>query len=150
MSMKTRAILAVGIAVLLVQVGVSQEAVDKVRATLVGTWVGYAVKGKGENPERMGVKVELKITKDAIQGFGFKGKDKTDLGIGTFTLKLDTTPYHLDGDKKLDNPKRKEIWLGVYELDGDNLRWCVGRKKRPTEFDGKDDAFLLILKRQSP
>jgi uncharacterized protein (TIGR03067 family) len=126
---------------------VAQEP-DTARAKLVGTWIGYAVKGKGERPEQMGVKVELKITKDTIQGFGFKGKDKPDLGTGTFTLKLDATPHHLDGDKKIDNPKRKEVWLGIYELDGDNLRWCVGRKKRPTEFDGKDDAFLLILKRQ--
>ena len=113
---------------------------------LVGVWVGWAVKGKGENPERMGVKIELIITKDTIKGF--KGGERTDLGEGTFTLNVAMAPFQLDGDKKLANPKRKELWLGIYELDGDNLKWCVGRKNRPPEFDGKDDAYLLILKRQ--
>ena len=130
--------------------GNAQDAIDKERAKLVGTWAGYAVKGKGENPERMGVKIELIITKDTIKGIGFKGNERVDLGIGTYQLKLDKTPFQMDGDKKLDNPNRKEIHLGIYELDGDTLRWCVGRKKRPAEFDGKDDAYLLILKRQKP
>ncbi|MBI1833172.1 MAG: TIGR03067 domain-containing protein [Planctomycetes bacterium] len=128
---------------------VGQEPVDKERAKLVGVWVGYAVKGKGENPERGGVKIELIITKDTIKGVGFKGKERVDLGIGTYQLKLDKMPFQMDGDKKLDNPNRKEIHLGIYQLDGDSLKWRVGRKERPTEFDGKDDAFLLILKRQA-
>jgi uncharacterized protein (TIGR03067 family) len=148
MYISLKAILVVSSAALLVEASFSQEKTDAARAKLVGTWLGYAVKGKGERPEQMGVKIELKITRNAIQGFGFKANDKTDLGSGVFTLKLDAMPHHLDGDKKLDNPKRKEIWLGIYQLDGDNLRWCVGRKKRPTDFDGKDDAYLLILKRQ--
>lgn len=126
-----------------------QEKESKARESLVGTWLGFAVGGKGEKPNEGPVKIELKITKENIQGFGFKGKDKNDLGAGTFTLKLDQAPNHLDGDKKLDNPNRKEVWLGIYELDGDTLKWCVGRKKRPTEFETRDGAFLLILKRQA-
>lgn len=126
----------------------AQEPADKEREKLVGVWVGWAVKGKGENPERMGVKIELIITKDTIKGIGFQTGDRTDLGEGAFTINAAKAPFHLDGDKKLANPKRKEFWQGIYELDGDNLKWCVGRKNRPAEFDGKDDAFLLILKRQ--
>ncbi len=126
----------------------AQQPADKERDKLVGTWVGWAVKGKGERPERMGIKIELVITKDTIQGFTFKGQERTDSGDGTYSIKIDNGQFHLDGDKKFPNPNRKEPWLGIYELDGDSLRWCVGRKKRPPEFDGKDDAFLLILKRQ--
>jgi len=140
--------LLLGIAILGLSASTAQEPADKEREKLVGTWVGWAVKGKGENPERMGVRIELIITKDSIRGVGFKGKERTDLGEGKFTMNLAKAPFHLDGDKKLDNPKRKEFWQGIYQLDGDHLKWCVGRKNRPADFDGKDDAFLLILKRQ--
>jgi uncharacterized protein (TIGR03067 family) len=133
-----------------IDVSSAQDATDKARAKLVGTWVGYAVMGKGEKPDQGPVKIELVITKDTIKGSQFKGKDRHDLGIGTFEIKLDRAPFHLDGDKKLDNPNRKEVWLGIYELNGDTLKWCVGRKKRPAEFETKDGAFLLILRRHEP
>lgn len=132
------------VAVLLLTLRSFGQEKDDLRSKLVGTWVGYAVKGKGENPERMGIKIELVITKETISGFGYKGGERVDYGVGSYQIK----PGQLDGDKKLPNPNRKEFWQGIYELNGDSLRWCVGRKNRPTEFDGKDDAFLLILKRQ--
>jgi len=132
----------------LVAPGPAQESADKAREKLIGKWAGYAVNGKGEKPNEGPVKIDLTITKDLIKATGYKGKAPMDLGQGTFDLKLDKTPFHLDGDKKLDNPNRKEIWLGIYRLDGDTLKWCVRKKSRPTEFETKDGAFLLILKRQ--
>ena len=129
-------------------IGEGQESPEKVRAKLVGVWMGYAVAGKGEKPDQGPVKIELTITAERIQARQFKGKDDFDLGEGTFMLGSDKAPFHLDGDKKLNNPNRKEVWLGIYELDGDTLKWCVKRKGRPTEFATGDGAFLLILKRQ--
>jgi uncharacterized protein (TIGR03067 family) len=146
--MKLTWICTLFVSVLLMQAGRAQEGADKARAKLVGTWAGYAVMGKGEKPDQGPVKLELIITKETIKATQLKGKDRFDLGIGTFEIKLDKAPFHLDGDKKLDNPNRKEVWLGIYQLDGDTLKWCVGRKKRPTEFETGDGAFLLILKRQ--
>jgi len=127
---------------------IAQETAQMAREKLTGVWNGYAAEGKGENPDRGAVKLELTITKDLIKARQFKGKDALDMGEGTFAIQLDKSPRHLDGDKKLDNPNRKEIWLGIYQLEGDTLRWCVGRKTRPTEFATKQGAFLLILKRQ--
>lgn len=129
--------------------GVAQERADKERAKLVGVWVGFAVEGKGERPDQGPVKVELTITKDTIKGVGLKGRERNDLGTGTFVIKPDKTPFHLDGDKMTGNPNRKEVWVGIYHLDGDTLKWCVGRKKRPTEFETGGGQFLLILKRQA-
>jgi uncharacterized protein (TIGR03067 family) len=126
------------------------EPADVAREKLVGIWAGYAVEGKGENPNRGAVKLELTITKDLIKATQFKGNDAFDLGQGTFAIRLDKSPAHLDGEKKLDNPNRKEIWLGIYQLEGDTLKWCVGRKSRPTEFETKQGSFLLILKRKRP
>lgn len=125
-----------------------QQKADDARAKLVGVWSGYAVEGRGEKPDQGPVKIELNITKNLIQAKQFKGKDAYDLGEGTFELTFDKTPYHLDGNKKLDNPNRKDIWLGIYQLEGDTLKWCVKKKGRPTEFATGAGAFLLILKRQ--
>jgi uncharacterized protein (TIGR03067 family) len=129
---------------------IAQDSAEKAREKLVGQWAGYAVHGKGEKPDQGPVKIDLVITKDLIKATGYKGKDPMDLGQGTFVLNLDKAPFHLDGDKKLDNPNRKEVWLGIYQLDGDTLKWCVGRKSRPTEFETKAGTFLLILKRKMP
>src|SRR5262245_36348371 len=114
------------VTIFLATANAAQEASDKERDKLVGVWVGWAVKGKGAHLERSGgVKVELIITKDTIQGIGFKGAERTDLGEGTYTLNVAKAPFHLDGDKKLANPNRKEVWLGIFQVDGDNLKWCV-------------------------
>lgn len=127
----------------------AQEPDKAARDKLVGVWSGFAVEGKGENPNRGPVKLELTITKDLIKARQFKDQKTLDLGEGTFEIRLDKAPNQLDGNKKLDNPDRKEIWLGIYQLEGDTLKWCVGRKTRPTEFETTKGAFLLILKRKS-
>jgi uncharacterized protein (TIGR03067 family) len=121
---------------------------QKAREKLVGVWIGYAVEGRGEKPDQGPVKLKLTITKETIKAIQYKGKDMLDLGEGTFEIVHSKTPFTLDGDKKLDNPNRKEVWQGIYQLDGDTLKWCVRRKGRPTEFQTGDGAFLMILKRQ--
>jgi uncharacterized protein (TIGR03067 family) len=126
----------------------AQEAEQSAREKLVGVWTGYAVDGKGERPDQGPVKLELAISKEFIKAKQFKGKQVLDLGEGSYEIRLDMTPKHLDGDKKLDNPNRKETWIGIYEIEGDTLKWCVGRKTRPTEFETTKGAFLLILKRK--
>lgn len=126
----------------------AQEPANSARKDLVGVWAGYAVEGKGENPDRGPVKLELTVSPDSIKARQWKGKEVIDLGEGTFEIQPDKSPAHLDGNKKLDNPNRKEIWLGIYRIEGDTLKWCVGRKARPTEFETKQGAFLLILKRK--
>jgi uncharacterized protein (TIGR03067 family) len=128
----------------------AQEPTKAAREKLVGVWAGYVVEGKGENPNQGPVKLELTITKDLIKSRQFKGKQPLDLGEGTFEITLNRFPNHLDGNKKLSNPNRKEIWLGIYQIEGDTLKWCVGRRTRPGEFASKRGAFLLILKRKKP
>lgn len=140
--------LAVGVLLGFLPLLPAQETEAEVRKKLTGTWSGYAVEGRGENPDRGPVKLELTISPDLIRAKQFKGKQAFDLGEGTYKLRLDGKPRHLDGDKKLDNPNRKQVWLGIYELNGDTLRWCVGKKARPSDFATGDGAFLLILKRK--
>ena len=44
------------------------------------------------------------------------------------------------------------IYKGVWEVEGDTLKWCFSTKDRPKGFESQEgaDFFLLVLKRQRP
>lgn len=119
------------------------------RRQLSGSWTGYAVEGKGENPNTGPVKLELTITEKSIHGVTFQGGQRVDQGEGEYTLGLSATPRTLDGAKLRLNG-RKDEWLGIYTLEGDMLKWCVAKRKRPTAFETVKGQFLLILRRERP
>ena len=68
------------------------------------------------------------------------------------TFKLDPTQKlkEMDATGGVLPAKKDRTFLGIYELDGDTLKWCVDnrRKERPTEFRTANGAYLLILKRR--
>jgi uncharacterized protein (TIGR03067 family) len=117
----------------------------KARESLVGVWSGYVVEGKGENPNQGPVKITLTITRETIAGKQMRDSQVIDHGEGNYNLDLTKMPLVLDAAKK--RGKNTQTWLGIYSLDGDTLRWCVGRE-RPTDFRTQKGAFLLILKKQ--
>jgi uncharacterized protein (TIGR03067 family) len=120
------------------------------RKQLAGTWKGFTVEGRGENPDRGPVKLELRITEQEIAGLEFKGTNVVDHGKGAYVLDLTKTPALLDA-AKTNERGRKQEYVGIYTLEGDTLKWCVSpRKTRPTDFRTGDGGFLLILKRQKP
>jgi uncharacterized protein (TIGR03067 family) len=123
----------------------ANEAAERQR--LVGTWVGFAVDGKGDHPDRGPVKMELTITEKSMRGVQLKDQERVDHGAGEFVLALADNPRHLDASKTSERG-RKEEWVGVYTLEGDTLKWCVGRRDRPKVFETTKGQFLLILKRQ--
>ena len=120
------------------------------RAKLVGVWKGFAVDGKGENPDRGPVKLEITITEKTMHGFELKGEARTDHGEGEFTPDLSTSPRNLDASKAAERG-RKRTYVGIYTLEGDTLKWGVSpQKTRPTTFETKKGQFLLILKKAKP
>ena len=44
------------------------------------------------------------------------------------------------------------IYKGVWEIEGDILKWCFSTKDRPKGFESKEgaDVFMLVLRRQKP
>ena len=116
------------------------------RQKLAGVWKGFCVEGKGETPDRGPVKVELTVTAEVMKGIQIKGDERIDHGEGSYVLDLAADPRVLDATKANERG-RKETWLGIYSLEGDTLKWCVGRKARPTTFETVKGQFLLILKR---
>lgn len=131
-------------------VAATPQPADAARSQLLGTWRGYVVEGKGEQPDRGPVHLELTITRDRMRAIQFQGGQEVDLGEGTFELQPDRSPGVLDAQKRLANPNRREVWLGIYQLQGDTLKWCVGRRTRPATLETRDGAFLLILRRSAP
>ncbi len=116
-----------------------KEADTEARKELVGTWKGQVDEGETGH--------ELTFTMTTITGV----KDgRQSLGAGTFKLNLAAKPPHLDATRTKGG-KRGEKYLGIYELDGETLKWCVAAPgaKRPTELATKPGQFLLILKRQT-
>jgi hypothetical protein len=52
------------------------------REKFVEAWKGFAVEGRGENPDRGPVKLELRITVKTMRGLEFKGTNVVDHGEG--------------------------------------------------------------------
>jgi uncharacterized protein (TIGR03067 family) len=126
------------LAIAVAQCAVAAESEADARKELVGVWKGRVDEGATGHV--------LTITSAIIKGT----KDgKQNLGTGKFKLDLTTKPWCMDatGTK---GPQKGRTYLGIYSLEGDTLKWCVGLPggDRPTEFTTKDGQFLLILKRQ--
>jgi uncharacterized protein (TIGR03067 family) len=120
------------------------------RKEFVGVWKGFTVEGRGENPDRGPVKLELRIAEKTMKGLEFKGTNTVDHGEGEFALDLRQSPKHLDA-WQTNERGRKVSYVGIYTLERDTLKWCVSpQKARPETFETKKGQFLLILKRQKP
>jgi len=115
---------------------------------LLGTWEGYAVLGKGEKADGGPVHLRLTIADGKMSAVDL-GNGHKDMGTGTFKLDATKPVKELDATGVVLPGKREKAFLGVYELDGDTLRWCVDNRQqgRPAEFRTGNGNYLLILKR---
>ena len=114
---------------------------------LDGVWRGFTVEGKGENPDRGPVHLELTIKGNHIDAKRLDGQ-RLPMTEGTYKITAGK-PMQMDGTET--NPRgRTRTFLGICELTGDTLKWCVAtpRHERPTDFETKRPQFLVILKRQ--
>jgi uncharacterized protein (TIGR03067 family) len=93
------------------------------------------------------VKLEITITEKVMKGIQIQGEKRIDHGEGGFTLDLKASPAQLDA-AKANERGRQQAYVGIYQLEGDTLKWCVSPQKvRPTTFETKKGQFLLILNR---
>ncbi len=126
---------------------------DEAVPNLDGVWTGFTVEGKGENPNRGPVHLKLTIKGDHVDAERLDG-EKLLIPEGTYKI-TPGKPMQMDGTEA--NPRgrarpRVGVYLGIAELSGDTLKWCVATPSnpRPTEFATKRPSFLVILKRQKP
>ena len=116
---------------------------------LDGVWRGFTVEGKGENPDRGPVHLELTIKGNHIDAKRLDGQ-RLPMSEGTYKI-TPGKPMEMDGTET--NPRgRTRTFLGICEVTGDMLKWCVAtpKNKRPTEFETKRPQFLVILRRHKP
>lgn len=107
-------------------------------AALDGEWtmVSGIANGKKLDDER--VKSAKRVTKDGetTVHFGddlyFKAK---------FTIDASKKPKTIDY-KFTEGPNKDKTVLGIYEVDGDTVKFCFGQpdKERPKEFGSKEDS----------
>jgi uncharacterized protein (TIGR03067 family) len=115
-----------------------------------GTWTAVSAERNGEKmPEDQVKKLKLIITADKFKADAGDEKHEADYKIDA-TKKpatIDVTP--------LDGAEKGKTILGIYALQGDELKICLARpggNERPTEFASKADSetLLIVLKRDKP
>lgn len=154
--MKKRvAVLAVSIGMLACMVQASQSgenkdpSVEAESKKLEGAWVEvhafakekpkgrgsvYAWIFKGEKIQRQHTQT---LDGEAVIGSGHSG-----------TYTLDVSGKIMAIDIILKSPLDEEWkYLGIYKLEGDLLKLCMSKEKRPTTFENKDDNRLYVLQR---
>ena len=110
------------------------------RKDIIGVW-------KGGMPGDPPGSIELTITPTKISGRN--PRNGKSLGEGT---------YEIDPKKKLidahglESPVRGRLYVGLYKLKGDTLKWASNsnRKRRPVDLAHRPDRdqFLMVLQRQ--
>lgn len=109
---------------------ISEDALD-------GTWEMVSVETNGTPRPNPGIK------------WAFAGDKLTIQTNGQFFVWRVKKCIH-NGELAIDSTYRFSTYQGIYRVDGDTLRFCESRKKRPQQFKGCDDAVLMIFKRSRP
>lgn len=113
-------------------------------AKLDGTWQLQKLVGRGkeiddDRAQAISYVFEGNSAKRLVNGL-----DRKDPG----TIKIDTAKKPAQIDLK---PAKEgdPTMLGIYEIDGDTLKWCFSSKKRPEKFEAPEgtDFILMIFKR---
>lgn len=127
----------------------ARTAAEKASASpdLDGVWRGFVVEGKGEQPDRGSVHLELTIQGNRISAQRLD-RERGPLGQGTYRIKPGKVTL-MDGIEGRTRSKSR-TYQGICEIEADSIQWCVATpgNKRPKDFETKGQQFLLILKRK--
>lgn len=114
-------------------------------------WRGWIVNGRGENPNAGHLEMELTIAGNRMiaRELGTQ-RAPQGLGSGTFVMNGDGRTGTLDATQT-DGPNVGRIYLGLFQIEGDVLRWCVSNRngERPRDMATAAGTYLMVLRRQS-
>lgn len=120
------------------------------QARLTGTWRGWVVDGRGENPNAGHMQMELRVEGNRMIGREVgTNRAPEGLGDGTFVVSGTGNSGSLDAVQTSGQHMGRE-YPGIFELDGDTLRWCVNNRNgsRPAAFESNRGNYYMILRRQ--
>lgn len=117
-------------------------------AALAGTWRGWVVEGRGENPDAGQMQLELVVNGNTMRAreFGTNRIPEGGLGAGKFVL---NGPGQLDA-LQTEGRNQGRNYPGIFEIQGDVLRWCVSNRpgERPAAMASVGaSSYLLVLRR---
>jgi uncharacterized protein (TIGR03067 family) len=124
------------------------QEVRKEHEQLQGNWsfVQAEHDGHKSSPDKLKA-LKLTIGADKLILRGDKGME--------YAYKIDPAkkPKTIDVTPR-DGPDKDMVLQGIYELDGDELKFCISKpgRDRPTEFVSKENSglVLIVLKREKP
>lgn len=123
----------------------AEESAKSTQQPLQGEWVIQSMEQDGHKTPAEKIKsVRIVIASDKLTVHGDKGMAST--------IKLDASkkPHHIDITVS-DGLDKGKVWHGIYELEGDDWKLCLGKpgKDRPTAFGCKANSgtVLMLLKR---
>lgn len=117
---------------------------------LTGIWRGWVVNGRGENPNSGPMQMELRIEGNRIAARELgSNRAGEGLGEGVYEIAANGNSGNLDATGT-GGPQAGQRFLGIFELSGNELRWCVGNRgrPRPQEYATRSGNYLMILRRQ--
>lgn len=130
----------------------SRTGPDSAASRLRGVWSGWVVRGRGENPNEGEMEIELTVEGNRIVGreLGTRRGPPNGLGAGTFTMTGDGRTGNLDTVGTSGSQDGRNS-MGIYELDGDTLKWCVTQRnrQRPRTMESDRGNYLLVLRKQA-
>jgi len=117
---------------------------DKELDKLQGTWQMEKLVGRGKEIDGDRARAISYVFNGDTAKRLVNGVDRKDPG----TIKIDAAkkPAHIDLKPAKDGDP---TMLGIFEIDGDTLKWCFSSKKRPEKFEAPEgsDNLLMIFKR---
>lgn len=138
--MRTRLLTVVALALLLGADNPQDPASKKDLEAMQGTWTLVSATKDGQALPADAVKKTTIVIKGDTFRFPGSAEDATSRE-GTFTLDATKTPRQMDSTST-----KKEVMLGIYELDGDRYKVCFAPagKPRPREFASKPGSGHIL------
>jgi len=115
-----------------------------------GIWRGWVVEGRGETPNSGQMEIELTVEGNRITGRELSTRRAPGgIGGGTFISTGDGRSGNLDAEGT-SGPQDGRSFQGIYEYDGEVLKWCVSNRgrQRPQTMATDRGNYLLILRQQ--
>jgi len=140
--------LAIGVvALLVVAAAPAEDASKKEMARLEGEWSMVSGEADGQSLPEATVKTGKRVAKDGETTITMGGQLYFK---AKFTIDPAKKPKAIDYDMT-EGPTKGKKHLGIYELDGDTVKFCFAApgKDRPTDFTSKEgsEQTLSVWKR---